>query len=113
LWAAQTGWNSATPKGWHCTQGKMAEKSGEAVDVELSAGQYLADVLTDLGFVARDGMGGEHALDWPVLWAYGQATGAVAEPWEYTALRDMSRAYLTGRIEGADPLSMPPAKRGS
>lgn len=89
----------------------MAEKAGEAVEVELSAGQYLADALLDLGCIARDGMDGEQVLDWPVLWAYGQATGAIAEPWEYTALRDMSRAYLTGRIEGADPLSMPPARR--
>jgi hypothetical protein len=89
----------------------MERKTGDAAEVILTAGEYLTDTLRDLGFIARDGLGGEQALEWPTLWAYGQATGALVEAWEYTVLRDMSQAYLRGRIEGMEPLSMPPAMR--
>jgi hypothetical protein len=56
-------------------------------------------------------MGGELPLDWPAAWAYGQATGAISEPWEYRAIVDMSRAYLSAKIAGINALAMPPVEQ--
>lgn len=77
----------------------------------MPAGQYLATALHKLGCFTRDDVGGERPLDWQTLWAFGQATGAIEEPWEYELLADMSAAYLRGRQEGMDVLSMSPVMR--
>ncbi|MFP4239515.1 MAG: hypothetical protein ACLFRZ_09435, partial [Rhodosalinus sp.] len=77
--------------------------------VPLSAGQYLLEALIEAGPSKHDAMGGETALTWLDLWAYGQATQAVTEPWEFEALSRMSRAYVEGKMKGAHPLAKPPA----
>jgi hypothetical protein len=51
------------------------------------------------------------ATDWPVIHAFGAATGRLSEPWEYEALADMCRAYAAAFREGADPLCIPPVER--
>lgn len=111
MWAAQAGWNSVTPKTWNCTRGEMLVKQGEEENIRLAAGEYLTTALSDLGYIARGEDGAESVLDWPALWAYAQATGVLEEAWEFRIIRDMSAAYLRGRHEGMDVLSMPPVMR--
>jgi hypothetical protein len=77
----------------------------------LDAGGYLIDAMFEAGPTMANPMGGELPMDWPAAWAYGQATGAISEPWEYRALIDLSRAYLSAKIAGADPLAMPPTEQ--
>ena len=50
------------------------------------------------------------ALTWQTLTAYGAATQAVSEPWEYRALISMSRAYVDGLTKGADEFCAPPSE---
>lgn len=53
-------------------------------------------------------MGDAAPVTWLDLWAYGQATGAVSEPWEYEALQAMSRAYLDGIEHGKNHFARSP-----
>jgi hypothetical protein len=39
-------------------------------------------------------MGDEIPITWEALWSYAQATGALAEPWEFRIVMDMSLAYV-------------------
>jgi hypothetical protein len=81
--------------------------------VTLKAGQYLLDALMEAGPSKQDAMGGEGPLGWIDVWAYGQATQAIAEPWEFEALSRMSRAYVEGKIKGTHPLGIAPMDQGS
>lgn len=56
-------------------------------------------------------MGGQRAIDWPEIEPFAVATGLVSEPWEKQALYDMASAYVTGLVEGANPLSIAPIDR--
>jgi len=76
--------------------------------VTLAAGQYLLDALMEAGPAKHDPMGGERPLEWIDLWAYSQTTRAVTEPWEFEALIRMSRAYVEGKVKGANPLAKAP-----
>ena len=53
-------------------------------------------------------MGDPCPLTWSDLWTYGQATGAIDEPWEYEALQAMSRAYLDGYQHGKSHFAISP-----
>lgn len=55
-------------------------------------------------------MGDRTPLTWPELWAFGQATQTITEPWEYEALAAMSRAYLEGWRHGENPLAIAPSE---
>lgn len=76
--------------------------------VSLIAGQYLVEALMEAGPSKPDAMGGESSLGWADLWAYGQATQAISEPWEFAALSRMSRAYVEGKAAGVNPLAKAP-----
>ena len=75
---------------------------------DVGAGAYLIEALFEAGPTLHDSMG-EKPLGWLDLDAYGRATQAITEPWEYRALRDMSRAYLGERQAGVEPLAIAPA----
>lgn len=49
---------------------------------------------------------------WPDVLAFAQATNAVCEPWEMTALEHMSAAYVEERLSGGDVFRIPPMERG-
>lgn len=73
----------------------------------LGPGAYLLDALFQAGPTQATGMG-DAPLDWANIAAFAGFTGAIAEPWEGKALKDMSAAYLHGRNAGADGLSIEP-----
>lgn len=53
-------------------------------------------------------MGEPIPLTWLDVWAYGQATQDLSEPWEYQALHEMSRAFVAGMQLGDDQAADPP-----
>lgn len=71
----------------------------------------MLQALLDAGLVAHTAMG-QAPLGWQEAWAFGQATGKISEPWEYSALIDMSRAYLSELQGSKDALTIPPNERG-
>lgn len=77
---------------------------------DLEAGEYLLETLFEAGPTRVSGEG-EMPLDWASLWAYAQATGALAEPWEFRAVMAMSRAYLSAKHEGKNALCKAPVER--
>lgn len=66
--------------------------------------------MIDLGPVTSDGFG-LRPPTWAEIKAFGEATTALCEPWEYRALRSMCIAYLSGLRSGENPLSIPPMER--
>lgn len=79
---------------------------------ELAGGDYLLDAMQRLGPI-RATEAGPRAADWPEIHAFAAATGAITEPWEAQAMRDMCRAYLDGLTTGAEPLSIAPVERAT
>ncbi len=71
-------------------------------------GGYLLRALFEVGPTTVDGMAGEQPLRWLDLWAYGQATGSLSDPWDYRTLHEMSRAYLRGKRTGESPFGIAP-----
>ena len=98
--AAQWGWLHSSPKPHKDTRLKMY--GGEAIGIERGLdGEYLLDALFTVG--PTDYRGGEESpVTWAELLAYGQATGAVSEAWEYEAVMAMSKAYFRAKREGAE-----------
>ncbi|WP_273522379.1 hypothetical protein [Rhodosalinus sediminis] len=76
--------------------------------VELESGTYLLEALLEAGPAVSDPHAGLRPLSWLEIWAYMQATAALAEPWEARALMEMSRAFVAGLRAGQDPLSIAP-----
>ena len=79
--------------------------------VEISAGEYLLDVMQQLGPIRSTGMG-LAAPDWQEITAFASAFKLHMEPWEYRLIRKMCGAYLREFNAGKEPLSMPPIERG-
>lgn len=75
------------------------------------AGAYLVRAMNDLGATRPLAMGGFRAADWPEIWPFMQATGAVSEPWEARALYDMCAAFVRGFETGRSPLGISPMER--
>ncbi len=73
-------------------------------------GEYLLDCLFKLGPSRMDG---EHEK--PVLWqellAYAQACQLKFERWEFETVMAASRAYVSAKFDGQNPLCIPPVER--
>lgn len=107
--AAQWGWLHAIPEKHKDTRLQMF--GGERVGIEAGIeGEYLLDALFTVGPTQWRG-GEESAVEWSELLAYGKATLAVSEAWEYEAVMSMSRAYLQAKREGKDIHAMAPVDR--
>lgn len=94
---------------------KQAKKKQERADTglpELSAGEYLAEAMMVIGPTRSNGMG-EAATDWDIILPFVSATGRLSERWEIETLADMCRIYASGKVEGENPLSIPPVERGT
>jgi len=61
----------------------------------------------DVGMVLPGGMG-PVPLTASELIAWQQGTGTDLQPWEFSALMEMSRVYLAARQEGEKPECPPP-----
>jgi hypothetical protein len=66
------------------------------------------ETLFEVGPLSRSAMGELAPVSWLDFWAYGQATKAVDEPWEYEVLMKMSRAYLAGFQHGKNHFAISP-----
>lgn len=78
--------------------------------VELEAGDYLLDLLQQLGPIRSAGMG-LTTPDWQEVVAFASASCLELEPWEYRLIRRMCAGYLREFNAGREPLSMPPIER--
>ena len=106
--AAQWGWLHAKPEKHNDTRLQML---GKAVGIEAGIeGEYLLNALFTVGPSQWRGRE-ESAVEWSELLAYGKATRAVSEAWEYEAVMAMSRAYLQAKREGKDIHAMAPVDR--
>ena len=92
---------------------KIQKDKGRAVDFglpDIDEGRYIIEAMNRLGPTRAAGMG-EGPTDWDIIWPWAQATGRLSEPWEMETLADMCAGYHRARIEGEDPLSIPPVDR--
>ena len=78
--------------------------------VELEAGDYLLDLVQQLGPIRYTGMG-MTVPEWHEVTAFAHAAGLSLAAWEYRLIRRMCAAYLREYSAGKDPLSMPPIER--
>lgn len=58
-------------------------------------------------------VGGLIPRGWPDVLAFAQATRAVSDPWEMTALVHMSAAYVEERAHGTDLFRKSPMERAT
>lgn len=74
---------------------------------DVGEAEYLVAHWKDIGIVLSGAMGAA-PLTAVELTAWQQGTGADLQPWEFSVLLEMSRAYLAARQEGAKPECPPP-----
>lgn len=74
---------------------------------------YMIDALFEAGPTTTSSMGDSLSLDWPTVWAYAQATGALVEPWEFRVIMQLSREYLTAKVEGQEAANVAPVDQES
>ncbi len=72
---------------------------------------HLLDDLIRSGATKLMPMVGEVALDWQDVWYYHKATGRVADPAERILLKELSEAFVSGKSDGTNPLSISPKER--
>jgi hypothetical protein len=72
-----------------------------------TAGSYLMQALWDVGPTNGDG----GPISWQELAAYASISESLSEPWELRAVMRMSKAYVTEKQAGKDPLRIPPVDR--
>ena len=56
-------------------------------------------------------MGGIFQPDWVEIGAFSLSSGTLTDEWEKRLMSKMCAAFVTGYIEGTEPLSMPPYER--
>jgi hypothetical protein len=79
--------------------------------VDLGPLDYMVGLLFDAGPTSA-GMQ-ETRLQWAELDAFARLSGEITEDWEAPALMAMSRAYLKGKTDGADPFKISPIERAA
>lgn len=91
-------------------QAKRKQERAETGLPELSAGEYIVEAMMVMGPIRSSGMG-EAATDWDIILPFVSVTGRLSERWEIETLADMCRIYAAGKVEGENPLSIPPVER--
>ncbi len=51
-------------------------------------------------------------MTWAEVWSYLKAAQVISEPWECRLLVEMSKAYLSGLIDGENMFSINPLEHG-
>lgn len=72
---------------------------------------WLVNSMVEAGPTTFDAMANERPLSWHDINAYCLATGELPEPWMRISVRELSEAYLSGKNEGKNPLSVSPFDR--
>ena len=80
----------------------------------LETEEYLFGVFLELGVVSHVGRGMEGGqtdgmvpLTWAEIHAFSELNWGLSG-WEAKTLRDMSRDYIRGMMQGINPLGIPP-----
>jgi hypothetical protein len=105
------GWLAATIQNEDRSRGQRYLDAGVSLPlVEIEAGDYLLDIMQQLGPIRSLGMG-LMVPDWQEIAAFAEAFRLRLEPWEFRLIRRMCSAYLREFDAGKEPLSMPPIER--
>lgn len=84
----------------------------QAIGIEKGLpGEYLLDALFEVG-PTEWRQDQEGPISWGELQAYGKATLAITEPWEFRAVMAMSKAYFRAKVQGKDVHCIAPVDRG-
>lgn len=74
---------------------------------EIEQGQYLVDAMWKLGPVRNYGLG-EIPTDWPEIHAFARCTECISEVWEFEALAEMCRGYVSAKAAGVGSFAVAP-----
>ena len=83
-------------------------EGGEVEMPDLADVEYLWAAFQQTGCAMRDAMGGEIPLSWAEVAAFCECSTLISTSWEKLLLRDLSVAYVDGKIRGRDVRSIPP-----
>lgn len=79
---------------------------------ELSQYQHLLwQAFQEVGPAMISGFG-DVPLTWGEVYAFAQASPQITEPWELSALVEMSKRYLEEKQKGKSPFCIMPMERG-
>lgn len=107
------GWLASTITNEKQTRGQRYIAAGVPMPlVELDAGEYILDMVQQLGPIRSAGMG-LTIPDWQEVVAFASASSLDLEPWEYRLIRRMCAGYLREFNAGKEPLSIPPIERSN
>lgn len=95
------------------TRLEKMEKEGEEPQLTVNGDEYswLLEAMIQAGPTTFDANANERCLTWGEINDYGEAVQTLTEPWMKVVVFELSRAYLLGKIEGKNPLSIPPNQR--
>lgn len=118
--AEMMGWLDATPyqedRGkksfWpHNRRAQWRKEGREIPPLTFDGCRHLAHALAEIGPFKFEGMGAKLPIEHADVWFYHKNTEKLPHPVEREIVVQMSRAYLRGYTEGANPLSIPPTER--
>lgn len=93
------------------SRGQIASEFGRECEMpDFESGEYLWRAFNDIG-LASSSSGGLMPILWSEVRGFAEATGAIDEPWEMQAIRQMSEAYVAERHQ-RNPLRISPMDRG-
>lgn len=69
---------------------------------------WIVDNLFQAGPTTFDSMGNERPLSWHEVNEYHKATENLEHAWMRILVKELSEAYLSGKNEGKNPLSVSP-----
>ena len=105
------GWLASTIKNESVSRGQRFIDADRPLPlIELGGGDYLLDLMQQLGPIRSTGMG-LTTPDWQELAAFARASGLALAPWENRLIKQMCGAYLREFNAGREPLCMPPIER--
>ena len=100
LYARQLAWLNGSPKKAgskdksSLTRLEIIQKEGREIDIPDVAVRYVVDWLNELGWGMSGGMG-LVALSASEVYAWAMMNDLKLEPWEFKAIREGSRAYVS------------------
>ncbi len=86
---------------------KIITNGGRPLYPDVGEAMYLVGYWRDIGFVSAGGMGAQPLTCVEVM-AWQQGAGVSLTPWEFSAIRDMSRSYLEQSRISDKPECPPP-----
>jgi hypothetical protein len=69
---------------------------------------WIVEFVMQAGPTTYDAMGNERPMTWHDINEYDRARGNLEFPWMKVLAKELSSEYLSGRMEGKNPLSKSP-----